>query len=279
VEKYEILEERPGKDRYAVKLRAWVQLGDSTSPRVTKALLSQRGFIVLGTGDGADIVVGLLKVALLERKLSAYDESFVRGSYTSAGRRFPSQVGTSLDLAGRFLADYVIRVQTHVSLISSTYGIQVYQTRVEIHATEVSSGLLKAFAEVSNRVFGLSKGQALEGQRPDQLRAAVAEPAVAKVLGELDDLAIGRPRPIRVTLDAPTSSADLDRLANAVNEMRWVERCEKAAYSSEQAVLIVAYPEKPVYLAADIDYLPGYAVSSYGPGYVVVVAEKGQRDR
>jgi hypothetical protein len=32
--------------------------------------------------------------------------------------------------------------------------------------------------------------------------------------------------------------------------------------------------EKPVYLAADIDYLPGYAVSSYGRGYVAVVAEE-----
>ena len=33
---------------------------------------------MLGTGDGADIAVGLLKAALLERRLSAYDESFVR---------------------------------------------------------------------------------------------------------------------------------------------------------------------------------------------------------
>jgi hypothetical protein len=281
VKKYEILEEAPSDTRYTVRMRVWVETGGDASPETAKEFLSQRSFIVLGEGEGSDIVVSLIKGALLERQFGAYDEAFVRNSYAGAGEPFPVQAQNPaqapLRLAGRFLADYVIRVRTEISPISSTYGIRVYQARVKIQLTEASSGLLKAFVESSERVFGLTKEQALEGRRPDQLRAAVAVPAVAELFGELDRFRIGAPRRVRITLGAPGSPDELDRLANGIRELRWVQGCEKESYSPERATLAVEYPEKSVYLAADIDYLPGYGVSSYGPGYVAVVAEKSGR--
>jgi len=278
VKRWEIIQETPGKDRYAVKIRAWVQAGAGASPEAVNELLSRRSFVLFGQGDGAEIVLGRLKETLVDKGFSAYDEDFVRAFYDQAGKPLPAWGGSNAKpprgVAEPLLADYVLRVRTELAPLGNTSGIQAFQAAAKVQLTEVSSGLIRAFAETSKRVFGLSKDQAISGNRPDQFRRAVAETAVQDFLAKLEQVKIGAPQPLRVTLQTPSAPAALDRLASAIAELRWVQACQKESFSPEAGVLSLEYPEKPVYLAADIDYLPGFDVLSYGAGFIVVNEDK-----
>ena len=92
-------------------------------------------------------------------------------------------------------------------------------------------------------------------------------------LAKLAALDLGGQQRIQVVLENPSSELAFERLVNGLGELRWVENPERSSYAVEKAAAIVTYPEKVVYLAADVDYLPGYTVVSYGPGYVVVREE------
>jgi len=274
IKQYEITKETPGTDRYAVAIRAWVLPGGKASSETAKNFLSRRSFIVLSQGENAEPASGALKAALLEKGFSVYDEEFIRDSYVNAGLKPPDILDpgkiATLNLSERFLADYLIVVKAEISAAGEQFGIKVFQASVKIQLTEASSSLLKATAEGSNRIFGLTKDQAVSGQRRDQFRKAVVDPSVSKFFSELEKADIGSPRQLKVFLQTPSSQQAFERLALAMKEVRWVQSCEKSAYSEDRAVLLVDYPEKELYLAADVDFLPGYTVSSYGTGYVVV---------
>lgn len=277
VKSSEVLSEKQGSDRYTVRLRCRVISGGASSPELVREFLSRRSFIVLGKGEGAPLVVGRLKEALLGKGFQVYDEEFVRGSYADLGLPPPPQLsagqGVPVSVAGRFLADYVVRVDASASALSSYMGIETYQGTARLQLTEVSSGFLKSHSEMSSRVFGLSKAQALEGERPDQFRRAVAAPAVEAFLKELDRVKVGGAQAIKVTLQTPSSQDALDRLVNTLKEVRWVQEVREPSFTQDAAVVTVEYPEKVVYLAADLDYLPGYAVLTYGSGQVILKEE------
>lgn len=267
VRRHEVLEEAPEADRYRVKVRAWVRKAEGDETSAAREFLSQRSFVIVGEGDGAGEVVSRLKESLVDQGFWAFDEDFVRAS--SGG----SDPGPPAFLAQRVLADFVVRVTTRISPVGNTYGIQAFQCAASIQASEVSSGQIRAVSEHSARIFGLSKDQALAGSRADQFPKAVAQPAAQKFLEKLGQARVGAAQKVRVALEHPASPEALDRLANTVRELRWVQSCDRESYASDRGVLVLEYPEKVVYLAADLDYVPGYAVISYAPGYVVVREE------
>lgn len=268
VEKHEILREQEQSDRYTVEIRAWIASGEQATREKAKQLLSQRSFLVLGDGEGARHVVERLKSALVKQQLQVYDEQFL-------GERLPARSGQRelLAAAERVLADYVVRVNTHLTPLGELYGIQSYQGDAQLELTEISTGLLKGTARADARVFGLSREQALDGARGDQFPQAVAAPATQNFLAELARLEVGAGRSVRVVLEAPSSPFALDRLVSGVRELRWVQNPQAAAFAPDHATLQVEYPETILYLAADLDYLPGFAVVSYGPGRIVVREE------
>lgn len=267
VERYQILEEKPGKDRYAVKLEAWVRGGAAGGPEAAKQFLSQRSFLVAAEGEGAAAVAQRLKAALVDRGFQVYDEQLT-GALRSGGG-----AGSVLSAATRFLADYLVRVESSVGAMGETYGIKAFQGAATIEMTEVSSGFLQASVAQSARVYGLTRQQAVSGQRADQFPRAVAGAAVDQFLAKLDDLKVGAAKSVRLVLESPSSQDAFERLVSGVVEVRWVQSPHDRSYASDRAVVFVDYPEKVVYLAADLDYLPGFAVVSYGPGYVVLREE------
>lgn len=268
VERHEILREHEQSDRYTVEIRAWIASGEQATREKANQLLSQRGFLVLGDGDGARHVVERLKSALVQQRLQVYDEQFL-------GERLPAGAGQRelLAAAERVLADYVVRVTTHLTPLGEMYGIQSYQGDAQLELTEISTGLLKGTARAGARVFGLSREQARDGARGDQFPQAVAAPAIQNFLAELARLEVGVGRSVRLVLEAPSSPYVLDRLVRGVGELRWVQNPRDAVFAPDRATLQVEYPETILYLAADLDYLPGFAVVSYGPGRIVVREE------
>lgn len=269
VRRYEVLQETPGADRYAVRIRAWVRSGKKAAEEAARELLSRRSFLVLARGEGAGAVAAEVKRALLDRGFPVCDEEFLRESGVKAAAG-----PVPLEAAVRCLADYVVRVESSVAALGSVLEIHSFEGTARLGLTEVSSGLLKAATESSARVFGLSREQALAGQRADQFPAAVARPAAARFGQELDRLKVGAPEAVRVTLEAPTSRDAFDRLQGAVAEVRWVENVRDPSFGPGAAGLVVDYPEKTVYLAADLDAVPGFAVVAYGPGTVTLKEEK-----
>lgn len=265
VRRYEVLEELPGADRYRVKLRAWVRQGEGGGKADVREFLSQRSFVLFGEGEGAGEVVARLKDAFVDQGLWAFDEDFVRASSGSSSPTVAAQ---------RVLADFVVRVSSRVSHIGDSYGVKAFQASVAIQASEVSSGQIRAVTDHAARVFGVSKEQALAGSRADQFPKAVADPAVRKFLEKLDRSRVGAAQKVRVALESPSGAQALDALTATVRELMWVQSCTIESLSPDRGVLVLEYPEKIVYLAADLDYSPEFSVTSYGPGYVTVKAER-----
>ncbi|WP_461395518.1 hypothetical protein [Deferrisoma sp.] len=133
-------------------------------------------FVLLWSGEGAEVIGRALKARLTEAGAVVHDAAALTGLEPGAGQK------AVLAAAAAVPARYVVSVHTETVPAGGMGAIKAFRSTALVEATEVASGEVTVAVEQSERIFGLTREQALTGRGRNHFGGRVAEPAVERFM-------------------------------------------------------------------------------------------------
>lgn len=268
-----VLEEGPtGDGRFRVRIEAWVKAGEVQDRLQT--MVSELSMIVLvpetniGRPQAHRMVENEIVTRLVGAGYRVLDHSQVQRvaarDKMAALLRGDEQIAREIGL--RFLANIILLGEASARFSQTNQGLVSAYASVTVRAMETETGRIIGNVAL-HQVRGFGRDDLGAGERA---LGTASGPAAERVVQALDGHFKRNERRIEVRLRGMPSLDEYRRVRVFLERQRWVTGVSEGGYATDEALLVLTYPEKTVYLAARVGREPRYRVLEFDRSRILV---------
>jgi hypothetical protein len=166
----------------------------------------------------------------------------------------------------RFLSNLIVIGQASTRVSQNNQGIVSAYARVTARVMEAETGRVVANIAL-DQVRGFGRDETAAGERA---LAAAAKPAAEQLVDALNKYFKVKERRVEVRLRGVPSLDEYRRAKAFLEKQRWVSDITEGGYGADDALILVTYPEKTLYLASRLGREARYSVREFDRTRILV---------